>query len=186
MSAGFSFEVRGALRHDLPSVQALMRSVIARDYGYEVSARWHEDVLDPGRFFLDNPRHALLVAVGADGAVLGTAGVRVLRITAPPHPGWVVARYDHQRTAELTRVFVDPSARRSGIGAALVRAARARVALAGGFDVIAFHSRTAVDFWRAMPTREIADTRVADGLGPEGGQVYFEMDVQDPSASSAV
>src|SRR6185503_16363956 len=107
-----------------------------------------------------------------------TAGVRLLRITSPPHPAEILSRYDRERTAELTRVFARPEARRLGIGRALVDAARRWVAEVGDFDLIQLHSRTAVDFWRAMQTIEILDNRQPSGHGPEAGQVYFELHVK--------
>jgi GNAT superfamily N-acetyltransferase len=161
---------------ELEQIRELMIQVIQHDYGYDYRSRWHDDVDDPAGFYLDHPRQTLLVAVDArTGQTLGTAGVRLLRITAPPHPPEIVARYDRERTAELTRVFVLPAARRLGIGRALVDAARRWVAEVGGFDLIQLHSRTAVEFWRAMETTEILDNRRPGGEGPEAGQVYFEL-----------
>ena len=165
---------------ELGETQALMIRVIEHDYGYDYRSRWHDDVDDPRAFYLDSPRHRLLVAVDDQtGRILGTAGVRVLRITSPPHPQEILDRYDRVRTAELTRVFVLPEGRRRGIGRALVDATRAWVAEVGGFDLIQFHSRTAVEFWRAMPTTEILDNRRQVGGGPELGQVYFEMQLTE-------
>ena len=171
-----SVVVRSPRRTELDAVRALMIEVIARDYGYDYRAGRHDDVDDPGRFYLDHPRHALFVAVDEPtGRVLGTAGVRVLAITSPPHPAELVGRYEPGRTAELTRVFVRSDARRRGVGRALVDAAARRVAEIGGFDMIALHSRTAVEFWRALPTTEILDNRQPGVPGPAGGQVYFEL-----------
>jgi GNAT superfamily N-acetyltransferase len=175
---GRGYTVRVPRDDELDESRALMIRIIEHDYGYDYRAHWHEDVDDPKRFYLDHARQTLLVAVDTlTGQIVGTAGVRVLRITAPPHPAEILNRYDRERTAELTRVFVAPEARRRGIGRALVDEARSWVAEAGGFDLIQFHSRTAVEFWRALPTTEIADTRKPDGEGPAAGQVYFEMTV---------
>ncbi|MFN8632984.1 MAG: GNAT family N-acetyltransferase [Chloroflexota bacterium] len=187
MAAGMSGGEAGAacdvtvrvLRPDeIDEARALMIRVIALDYGYDYRANWHEDVDDLQGFYLDHPRQTLLVAIDdGTGQVVGTAGVRVLRITSPPHPAEILARYDRERTAELTRVFVLPEARRRGIGRVLVEAARAWVTDVGELDLIQFHSRTAVEFWRAMPTTEILDNRHRVDGGPEDGQVYFEMSV---------
>lgn len=171
-----SVTVRVPRPDELEETRALMIRVIEHDYGYDYQSRWHEDVDDPKGFYLEHPRQTLLVAVDdRTGQIIGTAGVRVLRIAAPPHPAEILERYDRQRTAELTRVFVLPEARRRGIGRALVEAARAWVAEVGGFDLIQFHSRTAVAFWRAMPTTEVLDNRRQVSGRPEDGQVYFEM-----------
>jgi GNAT superfamily N-acetyltransferase len=170
------YAIRMPRPDELDEVRALMIRVIQHDYGYDYRSRWHDDVDDPAGFYLEHPRQTLLVAVDdRTGRILGTAGVRVLRITSPPHPAEIPARYDRERTAELTRVFVQPEARRRGIGRALVDAARRWVADVGGYDLIQLHSRTAVEFWRAMPTTEILDTRRPGVAGPEAGQVYFEM-----------
>ncbi len=175
------FSVREPHPEELAAVRALMIRVIERDYGYPYRTYWHEDVEDLAGFFLAHPWQALLIAMDdRSGQLLGVAGVRVLRITAPPHPPEIVGRYDHDRTAELTRVFVAPEARRRGVGRALVEAARAWVARIGGFDLIQFHSRTAVEFWQAMPTTVVLDARRPGGTGPESGQVYFEMTVPAP------
>jgi GNAT superfamily N-acetyltransferase len=171
---------------ELDETRALMIRVIELDYGYDYRTRWHEDVDDPAGFFLAHPRQTLLVAVDDQtGRIVGTAGVRVLRITSPPHPTEILARYDRERTAELTRVFVLPEARRRGIGRDLVVAARAWVTAVGSFDLIQFHSRTAVEFWRAMPTTEILDNRPRVDGGPEDGQVYFEMAIAERHSSIA-
>lgn len=173
-----NFTVRVPRPEELDETRALMIRVIELDYGYDHRTRWHEDVDDPAGFYLADPRQTLLVAVDdGTGRILGTAGVRVLRITSPPHPAEILDRYDRERTAEFTRVFVAPEARRRGIGRALVDAARAWVAEVGGFDLIQFHSRTAVEFWRALPTTEILDNRRRVAGGPEDGQVYFELSV---------
>jgi GNAT superfamily N-acetyltransferase len=178
------YAVRIPRSDELDEVRALMIRVIEHDYGYDYQTRWHDDVDDSKAFYLDKPRHRLLVAVDdRTGQILGTAGVRVLAITSPPHPQEILDRYDRERTAELTRVFVLPEARRRGIGRALVDAARSWVADVGDFDLIQFHSRTAVEFWRSMPTTEILDNRRQIGGGPELGQVYFEMQVPVPAHS---
>jgi GNAT superfamily N-acetyltransferase len=160
----------------MDETRALLIRVIEHDYGYDYRAHWHDDIDDPAGFYLDTPRHTLLVAVDTlTGQILGTAGVRLLQITSPPHPREIVERYAPERTAELTRVFVHPEARRRGIGRQLVDAARQWVSEAGGFDMIQFHSRTAVQFWCALPTTVVLDGRRPGVSGPAGGQVYFEM-----------
>ena len=176
MRTDSGYTIRVLRPGEVGETRALMIRVIEHDYGYEYRSRWHADVDDPAAFYLDCPRQTLLVAVDdRTGQVMGTAGVRVLRITSPPHPAEILARYDRERTAELTRVFVLPEARRQGIGRALVDAARRWVAEVGGYDLIQFHSRTAVEFWRAMPTMEVLDNRQPGADGSEAGQVYFEM-----------
>jgi ribosomal protein S18 acetylase RimI-like enzyme len=170
------FEVRNARAADAPAVRTLMVRVIEHDYGYPYRSRFHADVDDPGGFYLADPRHALVVAIdGPTGELVGCAGVRTLAITAPPHPPELLARYDRERSAELTRVFVAPEHRRRGIARALVEAARARVAAIGGYDVLCFHSRTAVEFWRSIGSREVLDARRPGVAGPAGGSVYFEL-----------
>lgn len=183
-ASGVTIRVPGP--DEVEETRTLMIRVIELDYGYDYRTRWHEDVDDPAGFFLAHPRQTLLVAVDdRTGQIVGTAGVRVLRITSPPHPSEILARYDRERTAELTRVFVLPEARRRGIGHGLVVAARAWVTAVGGFDLIQFHSRTAVEFWRSMPTTEVLDNRHRVDGGPEGGQVYFEMAVAEPHIDGA-
>jgi GNAT superfamily N-acetyltransferase len=173
------FVIRSPFVDELASVRALMVRVIELDYGYPYQSRFHDDVDDPFGFYLKQPRHTLLVAVD-DGAcgIVGVAGVRVLRIAAPPHPRSIVARYDPHRSAELTRVFVAPEHRRRGVGRELVVAARHWVRQTGDFDVVCFHSRTAVDFWRSFSdVFEVLDARDGSGLA-SGGQVYFEFPVR--------
>lgn len=184
--SGGSFTVREPRPEELAEVRALMVRVIARDYGYGYHTQWHADLDDPQGFYLDNPRQALFVAVDdATGRIVGTAGVRTLAITSPPHPPAILARYDRERSAELTRVFVAPETRRRGIGQALVERARHWVAGAGDYDIICFHSRTAVDFWRALPTTEVLDARRAGEEGPSAGSVYFDMVVPERAGGEA-
>jgi GNAT superfamily N-acetyltransferase len=170
--------VRPPRSDELASVRELMVRVIELDYGYPYQSRFHADVDDPGGFYLSRPRHTLLVAVdGASEELIGLGGVRQLAITAPPHPRSILARYEPERSAELTRVFVAPEHRRRSVGRAVVAELRRWVADSGGFDVVCFHSRTAVEFWRSFADiYEVMDTRDGSG-GPTGGQVYFEFPV---------
>lgn len=155
-----------------------MLGIIERDYGYGYDPRWHYDLDDLRGFYLDYPRQALFVAVDdATGRLAGTAASKVPRLTAPPHPTAIVARYDPARTAELTRVFVAPAYRRRGLARTLVDAARRWVAAAGGFDVITLHSASAVEFWRALPATEVLDARRPGATGPLAGSVYFELTI---------
>jgi len=171
-----SFTIRPPVADELAAVRALMIRVIELDYGYPFQTRFHADVDDPGAFYLSRPRHTLVAAFDADSAaLLGVGGVRLLGITSPPHPRSILARYDPNRSAEVTRVFVAPEYRRRGVGRALVTALRAWVTDAGDFDVLCWHSRTAVEFWRSFPdVYEVLDAR--DGSAhASGGQVYFEF-----------
>ena len=182
---GAGFAVRAPRPGELAEARALMLRIIERDYGYGYDPRWHYDLDDLRGFYLEHPRQALFVAVDdATGRLAGTAAIKAPRLTAPPHPPAIVARYDPTRTAELTRVFVAPAYRRRGLARTLVDAARRWVAAAGGFDVITLHSASAVEFWRALPATEVLDARRPGATGPLGGSVYFELAVP-PRAGAA-
>lgn len=168
-------DIRQPRTDELAAVRDLMIAVMERDYGYPYRDAWHGDVDDLQGFYLDDPRHLLLIAEDlGSGTVGGTAGVRTLRITAPPHPASIIARYVAPRTAELTRVFVLPAWRGQGVGRALAEACLRWVSARDDYDLVQFHSRTAVEFWRAVGATEILDARTGEG-GRTGGQVYFEL-----------
>jgi GNAT superfamily N-acetyltransferase len=175
------FSVREARPADLEAARDLITRVIREDLGYAYNPAWHRDVDDLRGVYLDHPRHALFVAVDdAGGGLLGTSAVRGSRLTAPPSPRWLVARYDPERTAELARVYVDRAHRRRGVARALVAAARGFVVRDGGYTTLSLHTDPrapgAEPFWRAMPTTLVYDNR---GTGDPTETLYFEMALPD-------
>lgn len=178
--------IREPRHEELAQVRAFMLRVIADTYGYGYQPQWHYDLDDLRAYYLDNPRHALFIAVDASsGDLVGTVGVRARLFTAVTQPPEIVARYRDRRFAELVRVFVDPVYRRRGIGAALVSTAYEWIAATGQFEVISLHSSHAVNFWRRLPTLEVLDDRHQGEKDPlRAGAVYFEMAVPAPTRES--
>lgn len=84
------------------------------------------------------------LGVADDGGRL-LAGVTV---RVEPWPGFA--------TLQLALMAVDPSVRRRGVGASLVRAVQGAASLAG-FDVWAAARLTALDFYRALGFRPMGD-----------------------------
>jgi GNAT superfamily N-acetyltransferase len=182
-----SFSVRGARPADLTAARALIMRVIREDLGYEHNPAWHWDVDDLQGVYLDHPRHALFVAVDdASGELIGTSAVRGSRLTSPPSPGWLVARYDPERTAELCRVYVGRAHRRRGAARALVDAARRFVVRTGGYTTLSLHTDPrapgAEPFWRAMPTTLVYDNRGRGDASETWPTLYFEMALADGTA----
>ena len=171
---GKGFTARPARPSDLSAARALIMRVIHEDLGYPYNPQWHWDVDDLHGVYVDDPRHALWVAVDdATGEIIGTGGVRRGGPTSPPE---VAARYDPERTAQVVRVYVDRAHRRRGAARMLVELARRFAAAVGGYDVICLHTDRrapgAEAFWRAMPTTLVFDPH---GQGPFGDTLHFEL-----------
>lgn len=175
-AAGKGFTVRPARPDDLPAARALIFQVLEQDLGYGYTPAWHWDIDDLQGVYLDDPRHALWVAVDdSTGEVVATGGVRKGGPRSAPEQ-WIIDRYDPERTAQVVRVYVARAHRRRGIARALVALARTFAAAEGGYAVICLHtdarSPGAEAFWRAMPTTLIFDAR---GIDPYGETLHFEL-----------
>lgn len=158
------FTVREARLGDLSGAVALIRRVLRDDLGVSYNPAWHAELDDPQRVYLDNPRHALFVALDdVTGEVIGTTALRATGPRSPPRPRWLAERYGTPDTAQLFRVCIAPAARRRGVARVLVEAARRFVATEGGYRTIYLHTDPRVPgaeaFWRAMPTTELYDAR---------------------------
>ena len=107
MDDGKAFVIRPAEAGDMASVAALFRAY-AREIDIDLSFQGFDAELAtlPGAYA--PPRGALLLAVAADGALLGCVGVRPL---------------DERGVCEMKRLHVRVSARRLGAGRALALAA---------------------------------------------------------------
>jgi GNAT superfamily N-acetyltransferase len=180
MNFGTQFTVREATLADLEAAKALMLRTFEEDFGYGLRPEIHEDVVDLEGFYLQHPRQALFVAVVASGDVVGTAAVRQGGTRTPPHPAWLAAKYDPERTCELQRVYVAKEHRRRGVGRQLVEAARCWVAAEGGYDRICLHSNVgrqgADTFWWSVATV------VHDARPTEFNTVHFELPLERPVA----
>ena len=163
--------MRPATPDDIEAVRAFMLRIFEQDYGYGYQPRWHWDYDDLQGTYIDNPRHALILALDAgSGEIVGTAG---LRSGGPTLPAWLAERYQPpERTAQIVRVFVHPEHRRRGIARLLVEELRRFVRDVGEYDVICLHTESAVDFWQALGCRVVHDGRTAD---PPEPSVHFEL-----------
>ncbi len=131
--SGNGFTVRHARIEDLPGAQAVVRRVLQEDLGIGHTPMWHWDVDHPQKVYLDNPRHALFVAVDdATTEVIGTAGIQTGGPRSPIFESSLTDRYRFQETAQLYRVYISPEHRRRGVASTLVEAARRFVATEGG------------------------------------------------------
>lgn len=171
------FTVREARPEDLPEAVAMIWRVLRDDMKISYDPARHADLDDPQCVYLDNPRHALFVAIdGATGEVIGTTALRADGPKSPPHPAWLAERYTSDEVVQLFRVYIAPEARRRGAARALVEAARHFVATEGSYHTIYLHTNPLVPgaeaFWRAMPTTEVYDARTADN---PAGAVHFEL-----------
>lgn len=167
--------VRLATRTDLPAVEAHMRRMLAGELGgYDPAL--HADVDDLRGYYLGSPARALLVSIGMDGTVAGTAVVRPGGPSAHHVPDWLSRRYDGAVTGQIGRVWVDPGHRRRGVGQSLALAG-ARWAFAAGYSPVCLHTNASVPgalaFWRAFPGAvEVHDARPTDPWST----VHFELD----------
>jgi GNAT superfamily N-acetyltransferase len=165
---------------DFSAVRAHILTVTREDLQSEYRPEWHWDIDDLQGVYVDHPRQALFVAVDdTNGTVVGTTSVVNVGPNSPPHPAWLAERYNALNVAQLLRVYIARTYRRSGIARKLVDRARSFVAEAGGYETIYLHTNASVPgaeaFWRAMPT-----TLVYDGRGNTHGfseAVHFELDL---------
>lgn len=97
----------------------------------------------------DDPRTVVLVAVGADGAVLG--GVRISPACSPDIGWWVGSR-----------LVADPAARAAGLGPALIRAACAHVESAGALRFEATVQRRYAAMFLSLGWTDHGECVVAD------------------------
>ncbi|GHB04135.1 MULTISPECIES: GNAT family N-acetyltransferase [Streptomyces] len=169
--------VRHATVTDLDGARRVMLDTFYREFGYGYVPEWHRDVLDLRGTYLDEPRHALLVAE-CDGEVVATTGVRSGGPAHPPHPLRLSERYSPWNTAQLVRVYVAPAHRRRGLAGALVEAAADFVTGTPGYDRIYLHTNADVEgaeaFWRSL-AKEVFDARPTGEHGPGVGTVHFEI-----------
>lgn len=171
------FTIRLAEERDLPGAREVMLSIITNDFGTGYRAEYHWDLDDLKAVYLDNPRHALFVAVdAATGNVAATTALRQGGPKSPPHPQWLADRYARDSVAQLFRVYVASEYRRHGLARKLVEAVRQWVAAGGAYDVICLHTNPnipgAEPFWRSMATTEI---HVDRGNRPDYDAIHFEL-----------
>jgi GNAT superfamily N-acetyltransferase len=181
-ATGPGYTVRPLRPEDIPWVREHIFRVITEDLGYGYNPAWHWDIDDLQGVYLDDPRHALWVAIDdASGALVATGGIRKGGPRSAPEQ-WVIERYDQERTAQVVRVYVAREHRRRGIARTIVELARRFAAAEGGYDVICLHTDTrapgAEGFWRSMPTTLIYDAR---GIDPFGETLHFELSFPEDS-----
>jgi GNAT superfamily N-acetyltransferase len=186
-TTGRGFTVREAAAEDYPAARACIMRVLDEDLKTGYVARSHYDLDDMQGVYFDNPRQALFVAVDdASGEIVGTMAVRTEGPNSPPHPQWLAERYAPDNVCQLMRAYITREHRRRGIARALVEAARQFVRAEGGYDTIYLHTNPAVPgaeaFWRAMPTREIFDSRREPGA-PTTNALHFELELLPPLPS---
>lgn len=171
------YTVRAAGPADLAAVHALMIRILDEDYGYGFNPEWHADIADLQGYYLDNPRHTVLLAEDdASGLVIAAVAVHAAGVPEGGRPQWLIDRYDGVTSAEICRLSVAREQRRRGSGRALVEAARRWIAAEGGYRVIQLHTNAkpenAGPFWFALPTTVVWDGRGQEGYRP---MVHFEM-----------
>ena len=179
--SGPGYTVRHARPEDLLGAQAVIRRVLAEDVGTPYTPMWHYDVDQPQIVYLDNPRHALFVAIDdARSEVVATTGVQAIGPRTPPHPVSLTERYPVGETAQLYRVYVAREHRRRGIASALVEATRRFVEAEGGYKVLYLHTDASVEgaepFWRSVAVLTY-DGRTDDGAS---NAVHFELPLHTP------
>lgn len=172
------YVVRHATPDDVHGARSVMLDTFYREFDYGYVPAWHADVVDIHRSYLDNPRHALVVAV-RDGGVVATTGLHSNGPIHPPHPKWLAERYPSGRTAQLARVYVRPAHRRHGLARAMVLMACDFAADTPGYDSIYLHTNVNIPgaeaFWRSLAT-EVFDARTTGEHGGFG-TVHFEIPI---------
>lgn len=173
------FVVREAQAADVPRVHALMLRVLDEDYGYGFMPEIHQDIADLQGYYIDNPRHALIVAEDTtSGDIIAAIAVRAGGVPHNRRPQWLIDRYDPETSAEICRLSVAPEYRQRGAGRAVVEAARQWIARQGSYRVIQLHTNArpanAGPFWFSMPVTLIWDGRGQEAWAP---MVHIEMEM---------
>lgn len=168
---------------DVQAAQALIRRSMQEDQSYGYRPDWHWDIEHLREVYGDNPRNVMLVA-DLDGAIVGTAGVRVGGPSSPPHHPEIGQRYaDRARVAQLLRVITAPEVRRRGVARRLVEAARAWAAAEGGYRVLCLHTNAKVPgaeaFWRSTGA-----SLVRDDAGWESDPAFHTLHFEFPLAAA--
>jgi GNAT superfamily N-acetyltransferase len=181
---GRGFVVREATARDFADARANIVRVLEEDLGTGYLPEMHWDLDDMQGTYVDNPRQALFVAVDeATGRAIGTIAVRTDGPKSPPHPKWLADRYAPATVAQVFRAYIAREHRRRGVASALVEAARRFIRDEGGYETIYLHTNPSVPgaepFWRAMPTREIFDSRRDEGA-PGTNALHFELEMLAP------
>ncbi len=175
------YSIRTATSADLPDARAVMLDTVYRDFGTGYVPRWHGDIIDLAGAYLVPERHTLLVAVGADGEVVGTAALDSRGPAHPPNPAHVAERYPSGVTAQLRRVYVRPEHRRRGLARRLVEELLAFAAAEGGYRAVYLHTDPAVTgaepFWRSL-AEVVHDER--EDVGGGQGIVHFDVPLPLP------
>lgn len=178
---GDGFVVRHARPEDLEAARANIQRVLLEDLNIPHTPMWHWDVDNLGAVYLENPRHALFVAIDdASGQVIATTGIQAGGPKSPPFDSSLTNRYGASQTAQVYRVYIQREHRRRGIASHLVEAARRFVASEGGYTRLYLHTDPKSDgaepFWRSV-ARLTHDSRHDDSVS---GSVHFELPLNTP------
>ena len=127
-------------------------AVLARDAHSAVQIEAHVALIRAPAYLADLRGANLLLAVSADGAIVGSAGWQAMP--------------DRDRTARIRKVFVDPGMARRGLGRRLVEAAEREARASGLRDVFVRANVNAVPLYRALGYRDVeaGAMPVADGV----------------------
>lgn len=180
--------VRATAPTDIAAAQVLIRNSMAEDQGYGFVPEWHWDIEHAIEMYVDNPRHALMVA--RDGAtIVGTCCVRTGGPQVPPHHPDLASRYaDRSLVAQLGRQVTAPSSRRQGVATALVTES-IDFAREMGFRVVYLHTNAmtpgALAFWHSTGATLVRDDRPDWDTDPRFHTVHFEFQLRDVSATGS-
>lgn len=174
--------LRSSTTSQVAAAQAIMRASMVHDQSYGYVAEWHWDIDHALEMYVDNARHALMLAMEHD-EVLGTCCVRTGGPLVPPHHPDLAVRYaDRPRVAQLTRLVTIPKARRMGVASQLVTACR-EFAHLQGFQVAYLHTNArtpgALEFWRSTGASVVRDDRKDWDRDPRLATVHFEFRLGD-------
>jgi GNAT superfamily N-acetyltransferase len=148
------YRIRTATPNDVDGARTVMLDTVYRDFGTGYVPHWHGDIVDPAAAYLADPRHTLLVVLGADGETVATGALDSRGPAHPPNPRHLAERYPSGETAQLRRVYVRPEHRRRGLARRRVRDLLDFAAADGGYRSVYLHTDPAVpgaeDFWRSL------------------------------------
>lgn len=171
--------IRTSTPSQVAAAQKVIMTSMEQDQSYGYVPAWHWDIDHALEMYVDNPRHALILATDDSGAVLGTCCVRTGGPSVPPHHPDLAVRYaDRAQVAQLARLVTVPNARRTGVASHLVQTS-CQFAQAQGFRVAYLHTNAntpgALEFWQSTGAALVRDDRTDWDSDPKLATVHFEL-----------
>ena len=130
-------------------VQEFLFDMIKREFGYGYVPKWHQDIVDMEKYYINPKRKDFFVAYAATGEIVATIGIRAYDKDFPQFRD----SYSNETTSSIWRLFVDERCRRCGLASKMFCIAE-NFANDAGYNDIYLHTHKnldgALEFWTKM------------------------------------